>query len=51
MHALKNDGISSWSPRKLTTLSPFGDTEMASIHPEMESPTRSKRYLHAFDDF
>ena len=36
MHALKNDGVSNWSPRKLTMLSTTfgGDTELATINPE-----------------
>ena len=43
MHALKSDGVSHWSPRKLTKLSVFGDTELASIHPENGDSAALKR--------
>ena len=43
MHALRSDGVSHWSPRKLTKLSVFGDTEMASIHPENGDSAALKR--------
>ena len=43
MHALRNDGVSHWSPRKLTKLSVFGDTELVSIHPESGDSAALKR--------
>ena len=43
MHALRSDGVSQWSTRKLTKLNVFGDTELASIRPENVDSAPLKR--------